>query len=151
MRTHRTFIATYFFAMPYRTYVAIGGLSAPLPWDDWLGARWPEPLFRLPGETAYNRFGNAWLGCSQPGGVGRWPHSAGHPFTAANYKFLRAKAQCILLEGRLAALLTACDPRLAVSIYHPEPWNTMWQRLFRVAKRGQRLVRSHTGSWADGD
>lgn len=140
----REFVATFFFAMPYRTYLRIGGLGVALPWDELLGAAWPEPLFRMPGEADYNRFCNEWLGCDQPGGVGRWPGSAARPFTAENYVFLRGKAQCILLESRLAAELAAQHPRLAVNIYHRAPWNGMWRRLFRLIARAARAAgRTH--------
>jgi hypothetical protein len=126
------FVATFFFAMPYRAYVRIGGLGAALPWNQWLGTAWPEPLFRMPDEAAYNRFCNQWLGCDQPGGVGGWPGSAARPFTADNYAFLRGKAQCILLEGRLAAELSALHLRVAVNLYHRAPWNELLRRLFRL-------------------
>jgi hypothetical protein len=137
----REFVATFFFAMPYRTYRRIGGLGVELPWDEWLGASWPAPLFRMPREADYNRFCNDWLGCDKPGGVGDWPGSSGRPFTAANYPFLRGKAQCILLESRLAAELTAQHPSLAVNIYQKEPWNEMWQRMFRLSARVARVAR----------
>ncbi len=131
----RSFVATCFFALPCRTVRRIGGLAVDLPWDAWLGAAWPQPLFQLPGEAAYNRFCNAWLGCGQPRGLGGWPGSAAHPFTAENHAFLRGKAQCILLEGRLAAALSAQHASLARNLYHPAPWNGMLQWLFRRLAR----------------
>jgi hypothetical protein len=129
----RQFVATFFFAMPYGTYRRIGGLGVTLPWNDWLGSAWPQPLFQLPGEADYNRFCNAWLGCAQAAGIGTWPGSRAHPFTPQNYAFLRGKAQCMLLEARLAAALVGQHPGLAVNLFHAAPWSVMWQRLFRLA------------------
>jgi hypothetical protein len=135
------FVATFFFALPYRAYLRIGGLGVALPWHEWLGAAWPEPLFCMPDEAAYNRCCNQWLGCDQPSGVGGWPGSAARPFSAENYAFLRGKAQCILLEGRMAAELAALHPRLALNLYHPAPWNGILQWLFRQHERTKKSAR----------
>jgi hypothetical protein len=129
------FVATFFFAMPYRTYRRLGGLGVTLPWDEWLGSAWPQPLFQVAGEANYNRFCNAWLGCGQPAGVGTWPGSTAHPFTPQHYDFLRGKAQCMLLEARLASALAGQHSSLAVNLYHAEPWTQIWQRSFRLAAR----------------
>lgn len=135
----RRHLATYFFLMPHALYTDIGGLGVSQPWHVLLGNAWPQPLFQLPEDPNRNRLYNTWLGVDQAGGRGQWPGSQARPFSAENYEFLRAKAQCILLEQRLSAAIAA---RSAVANWALDLYpQALWSRLVsRVLQRLERLV-----------
>jgi hypothetical protein len=137
-----SYVATFFFVLSAADHRRLGGLAGDAAaLDGWLGRHWPEPLFQVPGEPAYNTFFNAWLGCTAPGGVGTWPGSAACPFGESNYAALRAKAGTILLETRLSARLAReHGPGWARDLYHPKPWRRLLEAAFarRARWRGLR-------------